>query len=410
MKKLLALILVLFSSVAQSQSVKLSNGTLTHATNYLLNYTNTISPSGWNIAQSNQPPATNTTPGSQFCCYVGNQFWILKLDQAITSSTWTNGHWVVEIESNGCTNSNQSVCLKYSHPTYPQYYTSGSNKCGNAYTTYTTAIASDLSRLAATLGEPAHNSGFGYLDYSEAVGIPDGSVYQNCGGGSCSHDYGLTKFGDVVSNPAICAFSSQFGVNITTDAIVLPPGRLPDIPVLASLSGADIGFIYEPGDDRSCPTTTAFFQSAAALIANANTLGSAPSYHYGFLLNANQIASNGKGFTFGICPNFAPNANTDTILGLITAWYLGLNTGTQSPEQAWQVQLSYFNSPIPSKIGVRYWMTYGITGVSTFYTDVTSPTKYYGVYLTPNGVPQGCNNVGTLITAVWSGINSPATC
>lgn len=397
------------------QGVKLVNGTVTAgSTNHFLNFSNPISPSGWNVMQSNVPPATNTTSGPGFCCYVASQFSILRLDSAM-SSTWTNGQWIAEMESTGCTNSNVAVCLKFTHPTYPPYYNSGATKCGLGYTTTPNSVWADMTELAGVLGEPAHNPcaalawGCGYLDQAEHGGFADSSVYQNrTAGGNVGHDYGLVDFASAASNSAICAQSAQFGVKVAQDIVVLLPGRLPDIPVLASLTGAGIEYVYEPGDDRDCSTSTGLFQTEAAIVANANTLGSAPSYHYKFILNANQMNANGKGFADGICPNFSPNANADKILGLVDAWYLGIATASTNPQGDFNVQLGYFTSPVPAKMGIRYWMTYGLAGISTFYSAISG--TYYGVRLTPNGVIQGCTGLGTSITAAWAGIGSPGGC
>lgn len=420
MKSILTAIFLCLSVLgASAQHLHLSNGTTTSGTpNHYLNFTDTVSVAGWNIMQSNVPPASNTQSGTSFCCYIGTQFSILRLDSAM-SSTWTNGSWIAEMESTGCTNNNIAICPKFTHPTFSPYYNSGANKCGLGYSTTPLSIGADMAEIAAVLGEPAHDTGVnctlawgcGYLDQSEHVGIADGNVYQNrTAGGNVGHDYGLPDFSTVTGNTAVCKNSSQFGELVATDIVVLLPGRLTDIPVLASLTGAGIEDVYEPGDDRDCPTGTSYFQTEAAILASANTLGTAPSYHYVFILNANYMNANGKGRSDGICPNFSATPNSDTILGLVSAWYLGLPTASTTPQADWNTQLTYFNSPVPSKLGIRYWMTYGLAGVSAFYASATSPTKYYGVRLTPNGVPQGCTADGTSITAGWAGVNSPTGC
>ena len=155
---------------------------------------------------------------------------------AQAQSTWTNGsfmHFIWEDRADGYRQ------VPPNPSAYPPSIKSNGSRCYLHYSTYLKAEGAMDAEIAYSAGAPAHNTAkMGYLDFSEAAGFPDSSVY--------SHADFNTQV-NALCNGTVTDYQHTV-YSVASDIVVLPQGRMTDVKTTPNM-----GFLidYEAQDGRT---------------------------------------------------------------------------------------------------------------------------------------------------------------
>lgn len=421
-----------------------------------------ILPSNYQVLQEGLPPKTDADTWSiDYILGPNTGVTGQNMDKAVTYSQTQTPVWQ-ELIMGGCIQVSAG-CYDQASPSAVPYA-----NCRLGSSSVTTANASMYAEWAYGSGQASHNSGMGYLDFTEAAGLPDSSVYTNTAfvaaqtalcdpvitasfngttmtvtamcGGSCPA-INMLAIGDVISgsgvpvNDNIVTLISATGttgtyqMSATTgiisaevvhktfggykvaprDTTVLPPGREFDLPCKPGCAKGVL-FIYEPNDDRTCPQTTAFFTQERAITNAAVSLSGNPSYKMMALFNRTDEPHK-QGFHSGMCPvQDGTASNSDTVLGLLDYYIVGLDEGNNNAVTTLQAQLATFATVVPTKMLIRIALTRNTADIAALYTFITTGIygAFYGIWIWPRGITEGgwCNLTVNRSLGAASGITT----
>lgn len=351
-----------------------------------------ISPTGLQIIQNGNPPASNSITGST---YVQFPLTVAKTQdmQGSESTTWTGGsvsHFI------WASNYNRP------NPIYPTVVNSSGLQCRAVYSTLALADAAWQANVSWTMGNPAHIAsgpltGDGWLDLWESGGGTSGTwLYHDSGQGTP----------DLVDGAnSLCAGSSGSYVTISnylvlTQATLLPQTN-PGGTALPGVGGIPQGVTldWEVHDNHTCAQTAADMALFSALVHGSG--------EYKAVLYTNPL--DGPNFTTnGFCAYGSAGANTDTILGYVDYWTLLSYDGNASGDIILSLknQIGTFEAPIYSKFLDT--IELGNTTTTDAYRIVayTNPLGFAGYGMFPAGSTLGgqCSRPTNEKIGIYSGI------
>lgn len=212
------------------------------------------------------------------------------------NSTYTRGKIAHFIWADRYNNQDGRGRTASPNPISPAVRTSDGKRCVMQFSTKAKADAATKARVAYTVGFPAHDrSGFGYLDITEAAGIPDDHVwfYDSVEGVPDLVDKADTLCTDKGTWPPYAV--------MPVDSVVLTYGRLSRIRTLP-VDGVELD--WEVLDGHSCAETLAT-QRAIAKIVHAKG--------YKLAIYTNPMDARARPYD-GYCRAGEPGANLDAIM------------------------------------------------------------------------------------------------
>jgi len=317
-----------------------------------------ISPQGFRVVMPSACPINNSQ--SDYLYYPQTECLSKELDK-LELSTWTGGAFDYLLWANRYDGGHN----KNPNPLYP-VVTIDTFACRARFSTITYADGATLGQASYFLGYPAHDrSGHGYLDETEAAGIPDGSVIS------------ATAFS---GNPSTYCTTFDGSYYDTTDLVILPEYTATDI---GTTPVEGISADFEVQDGRS-PTQT------SALVAELAALTHGRGYRLSFYTNPLDGAEEQYN---GIVGTGKAGANTDTLL-LDVDYFDLLLTHTTNEKAELSSELSQFAAPVYGKLQVTWDLQSDGSDAASIYSIITAD-GFGGVVFWANGAKLGnasCRN------------------
>lgn len=240
--------------------------------------------------------------------------------------------------------------------------------CRLRFSNKATADAATEAEAAYSAGYGAHDqSGYGFLDLTEAGGIPDANVF---------------TYDDFVQNlGSLCVSNYQGFVTAPVDTVVLPQEKLADVPT-APKHGITID--WEVQDGHAASETTATLATLASIIHGRSLLLTL----YTNPLDGALVPYNGiLGYTSISSTNMS--TNTDTLLGLVDYFELLLSSQNPNVRNSLANQVAKFANPVYAKFVVLWDLRNSVTNSATIRTAITGPYTFAGVNFFRNGTTLG---------------------
>lgn len=277
-----------------------------------------ISPAGFRSVMPTACPHDNSEPNY---LYYPQTVCLSKALDYLHSSTWTGGSFDYLLWANRYAGGPN----KRPNPLYPVVQVSGL-QCRAQFSTVAYADGATLGQASYFLGYPAHDgSGHGYLDETEAAGIPDGNVI---------------SWATFSASPATYCTASDGTFSLTTDYVILPEYTVADIGT-TPVEGISVDFEVQDGHS---PTQT------SALVAELATLTHGNGYKLSFYTNP--LDGTEEPYN-GIVGTGNVGENTDNLLSNVDYFDL-LLYHPNNEEQELTAELSQFKAPVYSKFQVTW--------------------------------------------------------
>jgi len=302
-----------------------------------------ITPAGWKVDMPSACPASNSQ--KNYVYFPQSNCTPLDLTSAMTSK-WTGGQVDHRIWANRWNGGHN----KSPNPIRPIVKTSKGTECRLEYTSIAKADAATEAETAATLTYGAHDlHGFGYLDWTEAAGIPDSSVY----------DYATFR----ANADALCTKPSGSYL-LATDVVVLPVADVNNVPVIPR-GGVEVD--YEVQDNHSVDQTNAVLTAMSQMVHQK-------AYEFSFYTNPldGQVLR---------CCSGIDSTNVDYIQSLvdhfgILVWqYNGQKTMLQSLSD----QVAEFQNPNFSKMVLIVDMAMSVDNARLMRQAITKTYPFSGI-------------------------------
>jgi hypothetical protein len=269
----------------------------------------------------------------------------LDLTSAMTSK-WTDGQIVHRIWANRWNGGKN----KSPNPIRPTIRTSNGTECRLEYTSIAKADAATEAETAATLTYGAHDlHGFGYLDWTEAAGMPDSSVY----------DYTTFK----ANADALCTKPSGSYL-LATDVVVLPVADVNNVPVVPR-EGVEVD--YEVQDNHSVAQTNAVLAALSQMVHQK-------AYAFSFYTNPLD------GPMLRCCSGIDPT-NVDYIQSLVDRFGILVwqYNGQKSMVQSLSDQMNEFQDPNFSKMVLIVDMAMSVDNARLMRQAITQTYPFSGI-------------------------------
>jgi hypothetical protein len=240
--------------------------------------------------------------------------------------------------------------------------------CRLRFSSAATADAATEAEVSYSAGYNAHDqSGNGYLDLTEARGIPDANV--------------LT-YDDFVQNlGSLCTSMFHGFPTAPVDTVVLPPEKLADVPT-APKHGITVD--WEVQDGHKASETTAAFGTLASIVHGkgllitlyTNPLDGALVRYNGF------VGINDRAFA-------NVSSNTDTVLGLVDYFDLLMSSRNPDVPKSLADQVAQFANPVYAKFEIVWDLQNSVADSATIRTAITGAQPFAGVNFWRNGTSLG---------------------
>jgi hypothetical protein len=234
--------------------------------------------------------------------------------------------------------------------------------CRLRFSSKAAADAATEAEASYSAGYGAHDvSGNGYLDLTEAAGIPDANVL---------------AYNDFAANIAsLCTTIFNRFATAPIDTVVLPQEKLADVPT-APKHGITID--WEVQDGHAASETAATFATLVSIVHGRSLL---------LTLYSNPLDGAVARY------NGVTASNTDTLLAMVDYFDLLLSSRNSNVPNSLANQISLFAYPVYAKFQIVWDLKNSIADSATIRTAVAVTHNFAGVNFWRNGMSLGgqCN-------------------